>query len=70
MATSLGEQASKAHVTPMQGINKIQISELSLLRKLSTKFEWNKTVQPIAEWESLIGRDYDDRVYKDVDQGC
>jgi hypothetical protein len=60
----------EAHVTPMQGVSKILISELAHLRKLSTKFEWNKTVQPIAEWESLIGRDYDDRVYRDVDQGC
>jgi len=60
----------ETHITPMQGVSKIQISELTHLRKLSTKFEWKKTVQPIAEWESLIGRDYDDRVYKDVDQGC
>jgi hypothetical protein len=58
------------HITTMQGVGKIQMSELVHLRKLSTKFEWKKTVQPIAEWESLIGRDYDDRVYKDVDQGC
>jgi len=58
------------HVTPMQGINRITVSELAHLRKLSTKFEWKRTVQPIAHWESLIGRDYDDKVYRDVDQGC
>ena len=57
-------------VTPMQGVSRITVSELAHLRKLSTKFEWNRTVQPIAQWESLIGRDYDDRVYRDVDQGC
>lgn len=60
----------ETHVTPMQGVAKISLSELAHLRKLSTRFEWKRTVQPIAEWESLIGRDYDDRVYKDVDQGC
>ncbi|MCK5253086.1 MAG: hypothetical protein KAQ96_09045 [Thermoplasmata archaeon] len=60
----------ETHVTPMQGVSKISISELAHLRKLSTKFEWKRTVQPIAEWENLIGRDYDDRVYKEVDQGC
>ncbi|UCC92371.1 MAG: hypothetical protein JSW25_06765 [Thermoplasmata archaeon] len=58
------------HLNNMPGISKVQMSELVHLRKLSTKFEWKRTVQPIAEWESLIGRDYDDRVYKDVDQGC
>jgi hypothetical protein len=57
-------------ITPMQGVSRISVSELAHLRKLSTKFEWNRTVQPIAQWENLIGRDYDDRVYKDVDQGC
>lgn len=57
-------------VTPMSGVSRITVSELAHLRKLSTKFEWNRTVQPIAQWESLIGRDYDDRVYRDVDQGC
>ena len=58
------------HVTPMQGVSRITVSELAHLRKLSTKFEWKRTVQPIAQWEHLIGRDYDDRVYRDVDQGC
>jgi hypothetical protein len=58
------------HLASMPGTGKVQMSELVHLRKLSTKFEWKKTVQPIAQWESLIGRDYDDRVYKDVDQGC
>lgn len=58
------------HISKLAGVDKIKVSELAHLRKLSTKFEWNKTVQPIAQWESLIGRDYDDRVYRDVDQGC
>ena len=58
------------HVSNLAGVDNIKVSELAHLRKLSTKFEWNKTVQPIAQWESLIGRDYDDRVYRDVDQGC
>jgi hypothetical protein len=58
------------HLSTMPGVDNIRVSELAHLRKLSTKFEWKKTVQPIAEWESLIGRDYDDRVYRDVDQGC
>jgi hypothetical protein len=58
------------HLSTVEGVGKVQMSELAHLRKLSTKFEWKRTVQPIAEWENLIGRDYDDRVYKDVDQGC
>jgi hypothetical protein len=58
------------HLAGNEGVDNIRLSELAHLRKLSTRFEWKKTVQPIAEWESLIGRDYDDRVYRDVDQGC
>lgn len=60
----------EGHLSQMAGVDKIKVSELAHLRKLSTRFEWKSTVQPIAEWESLIGRDYDDRVYRDVDQGC
>ena len=58
------------HLASLPGVDQIRVSELAHLRKLSTKFERKKTVQPIAEWESLIGRDYDERVYRDVDQGC
>lgn len=58
------------HITPIQGVSRISVSELAHVRKLSTKFEWKRTVQPIAQWEAMIGRDYEERVYRDVDQGC
>ncbi len=67
--TSLNAFVEK-HVADLDGASKIMVSELAHLRKLSTRFEWKRTVQPIAEWEAIIGRDYDDKVYRDVDQGC
>jgi hypothetical protein len=72
LTENLGDLNSfvEKHVSGLEGASKIMVSELAHLRKLSTRFEWKKTVQPIAEWEAMIGRDYGKNVYDDVNQGC
>jgi hypothetical protein len=57
-------------LSPIEGVTNMNVSTVSADRKLATKFEWKRTVHPITVWESLTSRDYEDNVYKDVNQGC
>jgi len=57
-------------ISPIEGVTNMNISTVTADRKLATKFEWKRTVHPITVWESLTSRDYEDKVYKDVNQGC
>lgn len=60
----------KEWLSPIEGVLNINVATVSATRKLANKFEWKRTVHPITVWESLTSRDYEDKVYKDVNQGC
>ena len=64
------EEYIKEWLTPIEGVININVSPVSATRKLATRFEWKRTIHPITVWESLTSRDYEDKVYKDVNQGC
>ena len=64
------EEYIKEWLSPINGVTNINVSTVSADRKLATRFEWKRTVHPITVWESLTSRDYEDKVYKDVNQGC
>jgi hypothetical protein len=58
------------HVYSLSGVSETSVAEIKMAKKLSDRFEWKRTVLPITTWEALTGRDYDDKVYRDVNQGC
>ncbi len=60
----------KEWLSSIDGVINMNVSTVSATRKLATKFEWKRTIHPITVWESLTSRDYEDKVYKDVNQGC
>ncbi len=64
------EEDLKEWLTPIEGVININVSPVSATRKLATRFEWKRTIHPITVWESLTSRDYEDKVYQDVNQGC